>query len=143
MAPIANITRALYVSSPREGVAAVVRTKHTGHGLFWEERLSYQSSSDWSDTHQVRTTEDGGRTWSEWKLIHKEWPTQGGFAKTESPTARCYDPVSGKLLQFLLRQILVGEGPDALDKSWKQDSCCWANKRNSNYKKNWKTVNKV
>jgi hypothetical protein len=122
MAAIAKVNREVYVPSPKEGVSAVVSTKYTGRGLWREETLSYQASSDWSDTHQMRTSEDGGRTWSEWRMFRKEWPMQGGFTKTESPCARCYDPESGKMVQFVFQRILIGEGTEALAKSWTQEA---------------------
>ena len=122
MAAIAKVHRAVYVPSPEEGVSAVIGTKYTGRGLWREETLSYQRSSDWSDTHQMRTSEDGGRTWSEWKMFRKEWPMQGAFTKEQMPFARCCDPASGKLVQFLFQRILIGEGTDALAKAWTQEA---------------------
>ena len=122
MAAIAKMHREVYVPSPEEGVSAVVSTKYTGRGLWREEMLSYQRSSDWSDTHQMRTSEDGGRTWSEWKMFRKEWPMQGAFTKEQMPFARCTDPESGKLVQFLFQRILIGEGTEALKKIYSQEA---------------------
>ena len=121
MASVAKVSREVYVSSPKEGTAAVVSTKYNGRGPWREEMLSYQSSSDWSDTHQVRTSHDGGRTWSQWKLIRRQWPMQGGFTKEQVPFARCCDPVSAKTLQFVFQRILIGEGTEALAKHWAQE----------------------
>ena len=122
MATIAKVHREVYVPSPEEGVSAVVSTKYTGRGLWREEELSYQRSSDWSDTHQMRTSEDGGHTWSEWRMLRKEWPMQEGFTKEQMPFARCIDPESGKMVQFVFQRILIGEGTEALAKSWTQEA---------------------
>ena len=122
MAAIAKVHREVYVPSPKEGVSAVVSTKYTGRGFWREETLSYQSSSDWSDTHQMRTSEDGGQTWSAWRMFRKEWPMQEGFTKEEVPFAGCRDPESGKLVQFVFQRILIGEGTEALAKSWTQET---------------------
>lgn len=122
MSSIGKIKREVYFPFPEEGVAVVVGTGcYTGKGFYREETLSYQSSSDWAHNHQMRVSEDGGGTWSKWRLRHREWPKQGGFTEKEAPLARCYDPVSGKMVQFVLQRILIGEGSEALAKSWTQE----------------------
>ena len=77
MPAIAKVHRELYVPSPRKGVVPYLGTSYIGRGpLRREETLSYESSSDWSDTHQRRTSEDGGRTWS-----NELWTTAGAIGE--------------------------------------------------------------
>lgn len=122
MAAIAKVTREIYLPAPRPGVCVHVHSpNYTGKGLRREESMSYETSDDWCDTHQVRTTEDGGRTWSEWKVVRKEWPMLGGFSKEEAPMAQVQDPTGGGMLRLTFQRILIGEGPDAIARSWKQE----------------------
>ncbi len=112
--PFARVSREVYLKhSPGRG-AACVRARYIGKGLAREETLSYETASDWSEGHRVRTSEDNGRSWSDWELLHEEWPTQDGFSKEEMPFAWCHDPVSDKVLRFTFQRLLIGPGAEAI-----------------------------
>ena len=119
MAPIATIRREVYVERAGERSAACVSVHYVGKGLRREESLSFETQSDWSEGHRIRTSEDNGRTWSDWELLHQEWPVKDGFSKEESPFALCHDPASGKDIRFVFQRILIGKGDEAIARSWK------------------------
>ncbi len=119
MTAICTVKREVYFRHSEERGAACVSARYVGNGLRRQEMLSYERYSDWTGGHRVRVSEDNGRTWSEWALQHEEWPEQGGFSKEESPTAWCYDPVSGKQVQFIFQRITVGRGNEAIAEMFK------------------------
>jgi len=90
-----------------------------GTGLRREETLSYESSSDWCEGHHLRTSQDNGRTWSDWELLHEQWPMKDGFSKEEMPFAWCHDPVSDKVVRFVFQRLLVGAGAQAIEELFK------------------------
>lgn len=114
MAAIAKVERQVYFWHSEERGAACVSVRYLGSGLRRQEMLCYERFSDWTEDHRVRTSEDNGRTWSDWKLQQKEWPEKGGFSKEEGPFAWCYDPRSGKHVQFLFQRITIGKGNEAI-----------------------------
>jgi hypothetical protein len=115
MAAIADIKREVYCAhTPGQG-APLVTPRHLGPGLRREEFLCFETASDWNAGHQVRTSEDDGGTWSAYQLQHSKWPMQGGWSKEQMPFATCFDPVSGKLLQFVFQRLLCGDGDEGVD----------------------------
>lgn len=77
--PICRVKREIYVPSPKPRVGTSVSMTYIGRKLRREEVRSLMRSSDWSDTVRRRTSDDNGRTWSDWELVYKEAPTQGAF----------------------------------------------------------------
>jgi len=47
------------------------------------------------------------------------WPETGGFSKEQYPFACCYDPASGRTVQFLFQRYLAGAAPEALSALWR------------------------
>ncbi len=76
---ICSIEKRLLIPSPEENMATTSLHNYIGTGLRRSELRSNVSSSDWSDTHRIRYSDDNGRTWSPWKLLFKEAPEQNGF----------------------------------------------------------------
>jgi hypothetical protein len=116
MAAIAKIKRELYMKGSEERGAAWIGARYVGQGLRREETLFYERYSDWPEGHRIRLSEDNGRTWSDWKLQHEEYPSQGGFSKEEVTFARCYDPLNDKHIQFVFQRILIGKGNEAVER---------------------------
>ena len=110
----ARVAREVHVKHSRERGAACVRARYVGKGLAREEMLSYEGASDWCEGHRVRRSEDNGKTWSGWEVLHEEWPSRDGFSKEEMPFAWCHDPVSDRALQFTFQRLLVGPGAEAI-----------------------------
>ena len=125
MPPIADIHREVYVPYVKERGAAVVGARYVGTGLRREETLCYECASDWSEGHRVRASEDNGKTWSQWELMHEEWPMQAGLSKEEWPVAWCHDPVSGNDLRFVFHRILVGPGAEAIREGFDTGRQTW------------------
>jgi len=65
--------------------------------------LFTETASVWYDAHRVRTSEDNGRTWSDWQPHPQSWPAQNGYAMEKAPVAWCYDPVSKRTVRWALR----------------------------------------
>jgi hypothetical protein len=100
----------------KEHGAACVNVYYVGNGLRREEILSYERYSDWSEGFRIRTSEDNGSTWSDWKLYPVVHLFQSGHSKEEAPVNSCYDPVSKKHIQFLFQRITIGKGEEAIAK---------------------------
>ena len=118
MAVIAKIEREVYFPHSEERGGAVLAARYVGSRLRRQEVLSYERYSDWTEGHRVRTSEDNGRTWSDWELLHEEWPEKDGCSKEEGPFAWCYDPVSESNVQFVFQRITIGKGNEAIQKMW-------------------------
>lgn len=119
MAPIADIHREIYFPYSAEHGAACVSVRYISRGSRRQETFSYECASDWSEGHRIRTSEDNGRTWSDWTLLHEEWPVKDGFSKEEMPIAWCHDPASGKDARFVFHRLLIGKGDEAIAASWR------------------------
>jgi len=116
MATFASVKREVYMEHSEETGAPCVHARYTGKGLRREEALSIETASDWTEGHRLRTSEDNGRTWSDWELLHEQWPMHDGFSKEEPVFAWCHDPVSDKVVKFIFQRLLIGEGAEAIRK---------------------------
>lgn len=112
--PFVGVRREVYIEHSPDRGAACVRSRYIGKGPAREEMLSYETASDWCEGHRIRTSEDNGRTWSDWVLLHEEWPMQDGFSKEEIPFAWCYDPASDLVIGFDFQRLLIGPGAEAI-----------------------------
>jgi len=119
MPPIADIKREVYIPHSIERGAPWASVRYTGKGLRLEETRSYEVGDDWHVEHQVRTSEDNGKTWSEWQSVRMTWPVKNGFSREEFPFAWCYDPVSDKTIRFIFQRFFIGEGPEAIERLWR------------------------
>ncbi len=121
MKSICTIERELVIPSPGPCMATTASIQYIGEGLRREEIRSNISSSDWHDTVRRRTSEDNGRTWSEWKQIYKEAPEQGGFTQSGGPSqggSGPVDPVSGMLIKTVFQRIIEGDPKVAMHVIW-------------------------
>lgn len=119
MPPICHVARERYIPAPQPHISAVLGVQYLGHGLRREERLSNEGSSDWVDTIRVRSSDDNGRSWSDWELQHREWPTQSDCTKEQMPFCNQYDPRSGRTVQMVFQRVLLGDPEHALAELWK------------------------
>ncbi|NLG27442.1 MAG: exo-alpha-sialidase [Chloroflexi bacterium] len=119
MPPIARVERSLYYPHDSERGAACISSRYIGSGLQREERLAFERYDDWQEGHRVRVSNDNGRTWSDWRVVHEEWPLVDGLSKEETPFAYCYDPVSARYVQFVFQRLTVGRGEEAIARSWR------------------------
>lgn len=113
-----QVEKELYAAFPKPGMAIVVNISYIGRkGVRREEIRSFMESSDWSQTVLRRTSEDNGRTWSDFyplTIVSKgdgEF-TQGGGA-SQSGTGP-YDPISGCLIKPVFQRIFHGAPQVAL-----------------------------
>lgn len=119
MAAIVSIRRELYIPYSGQRGAPWLGARYLGPGLRREETLGWEVSSDWSEGHQQRTSDDNGRTWSDWKSVRMAWPPEGGFSKEQYPFACCHDPASGRTVQFVFQRYLAGAAAEALSVLWR------------------------
>jgi hypothetical protein len=120
-APICQVKKEIYVPSPEPMVGTSVGMNYIGKGLRREETRSLIRSSDWSDTIKRRISEDNGRNWSDWELVHKQWPVQGDFTQSGGASQRGtgpYDPVSGRLIKTVFQRIVKGDPKVAMKVLW-------------------------
>ncbi len=104
-----RVTRTLYEKSPRRGYAVILGASYDGPGLRRRETLMYEREGrdDLPFTPRERTSEDNGRTWTDWKALpeavaHEEnrWDLFG-LSPVDS------DPATGLTLGVGLRQTIV------------------------------------
>ena len=121
MAPICEVKKEIYVPSPQARVGTSVSMTYIGRGLRREEVQALVRSSDWSDTVRRRTSEDNGRTWSNWELVYEETPVQGGFTQSGGPPQRGtgpHDPVADRLVKPVFQRIVEGDPQVAMRALW-------------------------
>jgi len=121
MTPLCQVKKEVYMPSPEPRVATSVSVTYIGQGLRREEVRSLVRSSDWSDTVQRRTSQDNGRTWSDWDLVYEQAPTQGEFTQSGGPSQRGtgpHDPVSGRLIKPVFQRLVKGDPQVAMREIW-------------------------
>jgi hypothetical protein len=104
--PVVDIKKEIYLTYPAKGQAPLVSTYYIGPGL---ERLEIQGievRDDVPHANRYRVSSDNGRTWSDFTPLPNIPRLCAGVEVLEyrMPPPQ-YDPVSGVLLGFLLRQI--------------------------------------
>lgn len=121
MTPVCRVKKEIYVPSTEPRVATSVSMIYVGRGLRREEVRALVRSSDWSDTVRRRTSEDNGRTWSDWEWVYKQAPIQGEFTQSGGPSQQGtgpYDPVSGCLIKPVFQRIVKGDPQVAMREIW-------------------------
>jgi hypothetical protein len=121
---ICSIEKHLYIPSPRENMLTTSTHTYIGEGLRRSELRTDVSSSDWSNMHRIRFSDDNGRSWGPWKLLFKEAPRQQGFVMEGGMNQEgtgLYDPVSGRLVKLVFQRIFKGDPEEALRVLWKGD----------------------
>jgi hypothetical protein len=109
---ICTIQKQLYIPSPNSQTATTARIQYIGTGLKQRELRTNISSSDWSDTHRERYSEDNGRTWSPWQLVFDEAPEQNGFVQSGGPSqdgSGPRDPNSGMHIKRVFQRMYQGD----------------------------------
>ncbi len=121
---ICTIEKHVYIPSPEVNMLTTSSNSYIGRGLRRSELRTNVSSSDWSDTHRIRFSDDNGRTWSPWKLLFKTAPEQNGYVMEggmNQEGSGPYDPVSGMLVKLVFQRIFKGDPEEALSVLWKGD----------------------
>lgn len=115
---IADVDREIYFPWTEENGTPVLFTHYLGPGLKREEVLRYEVSSDWYEGGMVRTSQDNGKTWTDWKSQPIVTEADHGCVREQLGVAWCYDSNSGQTLRFVTDRFVCGQGPDALRKLW-------------------------
>lgn len=124
MPPVCDVRKEIYVPSPEPHVGASVSVAYAGRGLRREEVRSLIRSSDWSDTIRRRISDDNGRTWSDWELLHRKWPVQGEFTQEGGASqdgTGLHDPASGRMIKPVFQRIVRGDPREAMHVLWSGD----------------------
>ena len=126
--PVCKVKREIYLANKQPGKAPITSMGYIGKGLQREEIRSFMQSSDWNEAVLRRTSEDNGRTWSDWKSVTKQGETQGEYTMSgeasQSGTV-VYDPLSGKLIKLAFQRIFKGTPQVALREIWKGKRLFW------------------
>ncbi|MBI3919970.1 MAG: exo-alpha-sialidase [Armatimonadetes bacterium] len=119
--PIVTVNREVCIPWTEGHGAPNLSVRYLGKGLRREESRGYEEASDWGSEHyRVRTSEDNGRTWSDWIPVRGNWPSREGLVKSEYPSACCHDPASGRIVQSVFQRFLIGEeGAEAIQRRWR------------------------
>lgn len=126
--PVCRVKKELYVPSPEPGVAVSLSMYYVGNGCRREEIRGLISTSDLSDNLKRRTSDDNGHTWSDWKLIAKNYPTQGEYVLIDGPNqygTGPYDPASGRIIKPVFQRIVKGDPKVAYAEIWKGNRLFW------------------
>jgi len=116
--PIALVSREVYVPWTEQRGTPVLYAQYLGSGLKREESLRYEVASDWYEGGMVRSSQDNGRTWSDWQSASVVNDVGDGCVKEQAPVAWCYDPVAEKMIRFIHDRFVRGQGPEVLRKLW-------------------------
>ncbi|MDP6778834.1 MAG: sialidase family protein [Candidatus Latescibacteria bacterium] len=119
MSGIATVEKQVHVPYAGEQRAPTATVRYLGPGLRREERRSQEVASDWCDAFRVRTSEDNGRTWSEWEGFEGTGTTSNGMDWEQIPFAVCHDFVGGRTLRFLFLRHLFGSGAEAIQEHFR------------------------
>lgn len=129
MAAICEVTKEIYAEPPAKNTGACVSMDYAGSGLRREEVRNNTGSSDWGDTIRRRYSEDNGRSWSDWEMLHEEWPSRGEWTKSrgenDSSIGSQFDKSSGKLIKPVFQRILKGDPKEAMHKIWSGEKLFW------------------
>jgi hypothetical protein len=124
---VCKVKKEIYVPYPEPAKAPWVSMRYVGRGLRREEFRSFMLSSDWNESLQKRTSNDNGRTWSEWLPEPKQEQTRGDYTLSGGAFqgAITYDPVSGKHIKLVFQRIFKGVPQVALKEIWKGNRLFW------------------
>ena len=128
MAAVCEVKKEIYIPNTEPRVATSLSMSYIGRGLRREESRSFVRSSDWSDTLRVRCSGDNGRTWSAWKKVYEQKPTQGEYTQSGGPSQRGtgpFDPVSGMLIKPVFQRIVKGDPRKAMSEIWSGNRLFW------------------
>lgn len=107
--PIVTLRKELYKKHQQPRAAALASVVAVGPDLQLRETQSVERQSDVGDDIRARWSTDNGRTWSEFVLVQASNIVKyQGVPVWEGGAAEVYDPASGLLVQYWLRQIQHG-----------------------------------
>jgi hypothetical protein len=121
MPDICRINKELYIPSPEAHVGETASMGYVGEGLRRLEHRSRVRSSDWSDSHRRRFSEDNGRTWLEWEPVTDRHTVQGEFTQSGGASqdgTGPLDPVSGMLIKPVFQRVVQGDPQVAMSVIW-------------------------
>lgn len=119
MGTIVTVDRQVYVPHPGDRRAPTATVRYLGPGVRREERRNCEVASDWCEAFRVRTSEDNGRTWSEWETFEGTGATANGMDWEQIPFAVCHDPIGARTLRFLFLRHLLGSGAEAIQEHFR------------------------
>jgi hypothetical protein len=119
----ARISRSVYFpykqySDGRYGAAVAAIYGRGGSSQHRTERLTYEIESDYCESLTERHSQDNGGSFSEFELLSRQNPRQGGFELECCWFAVCYDRLRGHDVRFDFQRVFTGTGPEALAASW-------------------------
>lgn len=126
--PVCHVKKEIYVPYTQPRKAPITTMSYTSRGLRREEFRSYMQSSDWNEAVMKRTSDDNGRTWSDWveepkqAQTNEEFTQSGGAFQNGSVT---FDPVSGQLIKPVFHRLFKGTPQVALKEIWKGNRLFW------------------
>jgi hypothetical protein len=125
--PICKVIKEIYVDNTQPGQAPWVSMSYSGNSRQRVEMRSIMQSSDWNESLLKRTSEDNGRTWSEWKPEPKQEQTKGEYTLSGGAFQGTvtYDPASGNLVKLVFQRIFKGKPQVALKEIWKGNRLFW------------------
>jgi hypothetical protein len=121
---ICTVEKHLLLPTPTPNTATTSTIQYIGEGLKRRERRANISSSDWTDTHRKRYSDDNGQTWSPWQIIYDKAPEQNGFVQSGGPTqdgSGPFDPISGMLVKPVFQRVIRGDPREAMSAVWSGD----------------------
>jgi len=118
MSPICEIKKEVYIPSDQPNVAPCVSARYADDvSLKREERLSFQSTSDWADSARRRYSDDNGQTWSDWQPIPDDQfhPTQGEWILSQTePGGGVADKGAEVRTCLIFQRLVLGDPRQAL-----------------------------
>jgi hypothetical protein len=107
-APIAEMTREVYVKHPRPKTAAMVSVGYVGSGLLREEGHSTMAQSDTPEKPKRRRSEDNGQTWSDFEPLPEIVTHPQGVRVFWGGGPQSHDAQRDAIVSIWLRQTKQG-----------------------------------
>ncbi len=117
-----SVKKELYAPSPEPEAGISLSMNYVGRGLRREEIRAIIKSSDWVEKPKKRTSNDNGRTWSDWIIIDENSKVQGDYTLSggeRQDGTGPYDPVSKRLVKPVFQRIIKGKPEVAMAEIWK------------------------
>lgn len=117
-----NITKEIVEKSPGPNKSVARSLAYIGKGLQLADYRSVTSESDFSNENYKRVSPDNGRTWSDWKDIHKEgYITKGSDEiMTAAGRKQIYNPVHDHFIALSMQRIFDGGHHNAYHLFWQK-----------------------
>lgn len=125
---ICQIKKEIRIACPELSLAPMTGMHYIGQGMRLEETLRFMQSSDYGIMNLRRTSDNNGRTWSEWVPIPNEGLVKGQFTQEGGANqggTGPYDPISDRLVKPVFQRIFEGVPQIALKEMWKGNRLYW------------------